>query len=283
MELQSYCYSPHEGFEGRNQEYGAYVIRQKYTRIVTFVLIAVIISSTLIFSYPVIKRLIESMGNDGKQEVVVKQEDQVQEAILDLPEEPEIPQEKQQVVIEVPPPPQVDQTKFTVIEIKEEKVEKPIVENKEIEEKQTAVATETKEGESSPNKPEEVVVVEKPKELEQAGTGEDPGKVYQEFEVAQNAEYEGGINTFRKELQSKIVYPSAARRKETQGKVQVQFTIDTDGSITDIKILRDIGDGCGDAAVDALKKMTKKWAPAKNAQGKSVKVRRTIPVDFKLN
>jgi protein TonB len=272
MELQSYCYSPHEGFEGRNQEYGAYVIRQKYARIVTFVLIAVIISSTLIFSYPVVKRLIESMGNDGKQEVVVKQEDQVQEAILDLPEEPEIPQEKQQVVIEVPPPPQV-----------EEKVEKPIVENKEIEEKQTAVAAETKEGESSPNKPEEVVVVEKPKELEQAGTGEDPGKVYQEFEVAQNAEYEGGINAFRKELQSKIVYPSAARRKETQGKVQVQFTIDTDGSITDIKILRDIGDGCGDAAVDALKKMTKKWAPAKNAQGKSVKVRRTIPVDFKLN
>lgn len=281
MELQGFCYTAHEGFEGRNQEYGAYVLRRKYTRIVTFVLIAVIISSSLIFSYPIIKRFIEKQNEE--KVVQEKEEDIVQEAILELPEEKELPQEKQQVVIEVPPPPQVDQTKFTVIEIKEDKVEKPLVENKEIEEKETAVATETKEGESSPNKPEEVVVVDKPKELEKAGTGEDENKTYQEFEVAQNAEYEGGINAFRKELQKNIEYPSVARRKETEGNVVLQFTIDSNGSITDVKVLRDIGDGCGDAALAALKKVNKKWAPAKNAQGKPVKVRKSIPVAFKLN
>lgn len=282
MELQSFCYSPHEGFEGRNQEYGAYVLRRKYSRIVTFVLIAVIISSSLIFSYPIIQRLIEQ-ANEEKAANQPKEEEVIQEALLELPEEKELPQEKQQVVIEVPPPPQVDQTKFTEIEIKEEKVEKPLIENKEIEEKETAVATETKEGESSPNKPEEVVVVEKPKELEKAGTGEEENKTFQEFEVAQTAEYEGGINAFRKELQKNTEYPSVARRKETEGNVVLQFTIDKDGSVTDIKILRDIGDGCGDAAVAALKKTAKKWAPAKNAQGKPVKVRKSIPVAFKMS
>ncbi|MCU0438380.1 MAG: TonB family protein [Raineya sp.] len=282
MELQSFCYSPHEGFEGRNQEYGAYVLRRKYSRIVTFVLIAVIISSSLIFSYPIIKRLIEK-ATEEKAANQPKEEEIIQEAILELPEEKELPQEKQQVVIEVPPPPQVDQTKFTEIEIKEEKVEKPLVENKEIEEKQTAIDKETKEGESSPNKPEEVVVVEKPKELEKAGTGEEENKTFQEFEVAQNAEYEGGINAFRKELQKKISYPSLAKRKETQGNVVLQFTVDKDGSITDIKVLRDIGDGCGDEAVKALKQMNTKWAPAKNAQGKPVRVRKSIPVAFKLD
>ncbi|KOY85374.1 hypothetical protein AD998_03700 [bacterium 336/3] len=282
MDLQGFCYTAHEGFEGRNQEYGAYVLRRKYTRIVTFVLIAVIISSSLIFSYPIIKRLIEK--NNEEKIAKTNPEDEIQEALLELPpEEPKEEQKKAEVVIEVPPPPEVDQTKFTVIEIKEEKVDKPIVENKEIEEKETAVSTETKEGEASPEKPEEVIKVEKPGENKEAGTGEDENKTFQEFEVAQNAEYEGGINAFRKELQKKISYPSLAKRKETQGNVVVQFTIDRDGSLTDIKVLRDIGDGCGDEAVKALKQMSTRWAPAKNAQGKPVKVRKSIPVSFKLD
>jgi len=282
MELQSFCYLPHEGFEGRNQEYGAYVLRRKYSRIVTFVLIAVIISSSLIFSYPIIKRLIEK--NNEQKTVQPKMEDEVEAALLELPpEEPKEEQKKAEVVIEVPPPPQVDETKFTVIEIKEDKVDKPIIENKEIEEKQTAVSTETKEGESAPEKLEEVIKVETPGDNNKTGTGEEENKTYQEFEVAQNAEYEGGINAFRKDLQNKIVYPSVAKRKETQGRVVIQFVVDTDGSMTDIKVVRDIGDGCGEEAVAAMKKVSKRWAPAKNAQGKAVKVRKTIPVEFKLD
>ncbi|MCS6796598.1 MAG: TonB family protein, partial [Raineya sp.] len=201
----------------------------------------------------------------------------------DKPEPEE--QKKAEVVIEVPPPPAVDQTKFTVIEIKEDKVEqKPLVENVEIEQKETAVAAETKQGEAASNVVEEVKVVEEPgKDLKEAGTGEeDANKVYNEFEVVKNADYPGGINAFRKALQEKIKYPSQATRKGTEGTVTISFVIDKDGKITDAKVIKDIGDGCGDAALEALKQMTTPWSPATDAKGKAVKVRKTLPVKFTL-
>lgn len=284
MDIQSFCYLPHEGFEGRNQEYGAYVLRSKYSEIVTRVLIFVIIGSVFVFGYPTIKRLLEP-----EEEVVLQkqvEEEVTQEIPLELeqPQEPE-EQKKAEVVIEVPPPPEIDQTKFTVIEIKEEvKEQKPLVENVEVEQKETAVASETKQGEAASNVVEEVKVVEEPgKDLKEAGTGEeDANKVYNEFEVVKNADYPGGINAFRKALQEKIKYPSQATRKGTEGTVTISFVIDKDGRITDAKIVKDIGDGCGDAALEALKQMTTPWSPATDAKGKTVKVRRTLPVKFTL-
>lgn len=282
MDFQNYCYTPHEGFEGRNQEYGAYDLRKRYTRVLTLVLIGFAFFCLVSVAYPFVVRLIENSASEDTQKKAVNEEAEAVEIELP-PLEPEPPPEKQQVVIEVPPPPQVDETKFTVIEVKEDKVEKPLVENKEVEEKETAIATETKEGDASANKPEDVVVVEKPKELEKAGTGDEDGKAYAEFEVAQNAEYEGGINAFRKQLQDKIVYPAMAKRKETEGNVTVSFVVEKDGSMTDFKVLKGIGDGCDESAISAFKQMNKKWAPAKNAQGKSVRVKKTIPIVFKLS
>ncbi|GAB4125086.1 MAG: energy transducer TonB [Raineya sp.] len=284
MDLQSYCYQAHEGFEGRNQEYGAYVIRRDYSSIVTRVLIVVIIASGLIFATPMIQRLLTPV-----EKVEQQQQQQVElevEVPLELIEEEEKQEEekKTEVVIEVPPPPEVEQVKFTEIEVKEEKPEVPELKtNEEVKEKQAVIATEDKTGVATDAPPEKLDFSEKPSEDPgKGGTGEEDNKTYMEFEVVKNADYPGGIDAFRKELQSKINYPSMARRKETQGKVTLQFTVDKDGSISDIKILKDIGDGCGDAAVEALKKMPPKWSPATNAQGKPVKVRKTIPVDFRL-
>jgi TonB family protein len=107
-------------------------------------------------------------------------------------------------------------------------------------------------------------------------------KVYQEFEVAKNAEYPDGINAFRKELMQNINYPYIAKKNKTQGSVILMFTIDEQGSIISVKILKDIGDSCGDASVEALKKITTKWQPAMK-DGKPVKVRKSIPVMFKLD
>lgn len=107
-------------------------------------------------------------------------------------------------------------------------------------------------------------------------------KVYQEFEVAKNAEYPDGINAFRKELMQNINYPYIAKKNKTQGSVILMFTIDEQGSIISVKILKDIGDGCGDASVEALKKIRTKWQPAMK-DGKPVKVRKSIPVMFKLD
>lgn len=283
MELQSYCYQAHEGFEGRNQEYGAYVMRRDYSGIVTRVLIFVIFASGLIFAAPMIQRLLKPDEKVEEQIQVVETE---QEIPVDLIEEEEKKEEekKTEVVIEVPPPPEVEQIKFTEIKVTEEKPEVPeLKSNEEVKEKQAVIATEDKTGVATDAPPEKLDFSEKPSEDPgKGGTGEEDNKTYQEFEVVKNADYPGGIDAFRKELQNKIIYPSAAKRKETQGKVTLQFTVDKDGSISDIKVLKDIGDGCGDAAVEALRKMPAKWSAATNAQGKPVKVRKTIPVDFRL-
>ncbi|MFN3317085.1 MAG: energy transducer TonB, partial [Raineya sp.] len=251
MDLQSYCYQAHEGFEGRNQEYGAYVMRRDYSGIVTRVLIFVIVASGLIFAAPMIQRLLTPEEKVEVQQQVVEQE---VELPVDLIEEEEQKEEekKTEVVIEVPPPPEVEQIKFTEIKVTEEKPEVPeLKSNEEVEQKQAVIAAEDKTGVATDAPPEKLDFSEKPSEDPgKGGTGEEDGnKVYTEFEVVKNAEYEGGINAFRKELQSKINYPSLARRKETQGKVTLQFTVEKDGSITDIKILKDIGDGCVDEAV----------------------------------
>lgn len=82
-----------------------------------------------------------------------------------------------------------------------------------------------------------------------------------------------------------LKYPENARKKGVEGTVIAQFVVNKDGSIGDIDITRDIGSGCGDAVIEAFKKlqeMPKKWTPGKQ-RGKTVKVRLMLPVKFALD
>ena len=99
--------------------------------------------------------------------------------------------------------------------------------------------------------------------------------------VEQQADYPGGIAKFYKFVGKKMKYPSTARRMNVQGKVYVQFVVDTDGSITDVKAMKGIGSGCDEEAVRVVKS-SPKWNPGKQ-RGRAVKVRRIIPIVFKLN
>ena len=283
MDLQSYCYQAHEGFEGRNQEYGAYVMRRDYSGIVTRVLVFVIIASGLIFAAPMIKSLLQPAEKVENQGAIVEQE---VELPIDLIEEEEEKEEekKTEVVIKVPPPPEVEQIKYTEIEVKEEKPEVPELKtNEEVKEKQGVISNEDKTGVATDAPPEKLDFSEKPNEDPgKGGTGEDDNKTYQEFEVAKTAEYPGGINAFRKAVGEKLSYPSLANRKGTEGKVSLKITIDKEGNISDISVIKDIGDGCGDAAIAAIKQVRTKWSPATNAQGKAVKVTKIVPVEFKI-
>ena len=60
----------------------------------------------------------------------------------------------------------------------------------------------------------------------------------------------------------------------------VEFVVDEDGRISDVKVLRDIGSGCGQEAVRVVKMMPK-WMPGKQ-NGKPVKTYFTLPVIFRL-
>ncbi len=85
----------------------------------------------------------------------------------------------------------------------------------------------------------------------------------------------GGIG----EIQKKIVYPEIAKRAGVEGKVYVLAFVDESGTVTDAKIIKGIGAGCDEAALDAVKKT--KFKPGKQ-RGKAVKVQVSIPVVFKL-
>ncbi|HCY77779.1 MAG TPA: energy transducer TonB [Ignavibacteriales bacterium] len=85
----------------------------------------------------------------------------------------------------------------------------------------------------------------------------------------------GGIS----EIQKKIIYPEIAKRAGVEGKVYVLAFVDESGTVTDAKIIKGIGAGCDEAALDAVKKT--KFKPGKQ-RGKAVRVQVSIPVVFKL-
>lgn len=82
-----------------------------------------------------------------------------------------------------------------------------------------------------------------------------------------------------KGIQEKIVYPEIAKRMGVEGKVHVRAFVDESGNVTDVQIIKGIGAGCDEAALDAVLKT--KFKPGKQ-RGKPVKVQVTIPINFRL-
>lgn len=81
-----------------------------------------------------------------------------------------------------------------------------------------------------------------------------------------------------------VKYPAIARENGIQGRVVVQFVVEKNGKITDAKVVRDIGAGCGEEAlrvVNSMNDMSQGWTPGKQ-RGKAVRVQFTLPVSFKL-
>ncbi|MEJ2196227.1 MAG: energy transducer TonB [Ignavibacteriaceae bacterium] len=80
-------------------------------------------------------------------------------------------------------------------------------------------------------------------------------------------------------IQKKIVYPEIAKRAGVEGKVYVLAFVDEAGTVTKAQIIKGIGAGCDEAALDAVLKT--KFTPGKQ-RGKPVKVQVSIPILFKL-
>lgn len=80
-------------------------------------------------------------------------------------------------------------------------------------------------------------------------------------------------------LYGKIRYPRAAVRAGVEGRVFIQFVVDKDGNVRDPKVLRDIGGGCGEAAIEAIKEV--KFTPGR-LNGEAVNVQYSMPVTFRL-
>lgn len=81
-------------------------------------------------------------------------------------------------------------------------------------------------------------------------------------------------------IQQKIIYPEIAKRAGVQGRVYVKAFVDEAGVVRKAEVIKGIGAGCDEAAIDAVLKT--KFTPGRQ-RGQAVKVQVSIPILFKLN
>lgn len=245
-------------FEGRNKLYGAYQLRKENPKVTVRAFIIGAVVFAFLVSTPMIAKL---LPDSAEEEVVVDKKI----VTVKLPPKKETPPPPN-LPPPPPPPPKVDQVKFVkpVVAKAEEVVEEP-PKIKEIENKK--VGAETIKGD-----PDAELTVEP------VGTGpkqviEEDNTVYNMAGIEVKPEFPGGIEKFYKFVGSNYRAPEEEGLK---GRVFVSFTVEKDGSLTDIKVLRDIGYGTGAEAIRVLKK-SPRWTPAEQ-NGRKVRCSYQLPI-----
>ena len=90
----------------------------------------------------------------------------------------------------------------------------------------------------------------------------------------------GDANVFSKWVNERLEYPEIAKENGVQGRVTLQFTVNTDGSVSNVKVLRGVDPSLDKEAVRVVS-MSPKWTPGKQ-RDRAVKVTYTFPVIFQL-
>jgi len=90
----------------------------------------------------------------------------------------------------------------------------------------------------------------------------------------------GDANAFTKWVNSRLVYPEVAKENGVQGRVHLQFTVEADGRVTNVKVLRGVDESLDKEAVRVVSQ-SPRWSPGKQ-RDRAVKVTYTFPVIFQL-
>ncbi len=99
--------------------------------------------------------------------------------------------------------------------------------------------------------------------------------------VEEKPRFQGGdANTFSKWVNSRLVYPEIAKENGVQGRVTLQFTVNTDGSVSNVQVLRGV-DASLDKEAVRIVSSSPKWEPGRQRE-RPVKVTYTFPVIFQL-
>ena len=253
-------------FTDRNKAYGAYDLRKQNPRNTNKALIIGVVAFVLTISAPTIINFISGF--------IPKADEKVKIVPVVLQPPPPINKQKPPPPPPEPPKPKIDQVKFPPPVVKpdnEVKEQPPTVKELEV------ADPGQKNIKGDPNAD---IKIDEPvgnSDVKQV-TEEDPNKIF--TSVEQNPEFPGGDAAFGKYLGNKIRYPAIAKENNVQGKVFLNFTVERDGSLTDIKVVRGIGSGCDDEAVRVLKS-SPRWRPGIQ-NGRAVRVSYTIPISFTL-
>ena len=259
-------------FEGKNKEYGAYELRKTYNKRITIAIAAMVLVCLLLFLSQILAK-----DDDSDKNKIIVQDVQLEDIKKEepKPEPPPPPPPPKQ-----PEPPKVEITKFTPPKIvKDEEVKEPPPPVEKLEE--TKIGTVNQEGvkdEGIPAPPVEVGtgVVEAPKKVE-----EDYDKVF--TKVEKEAKFPGGPDAWRRYLERNLNANVAADDGASPGNytVKVQFIVDKEGNVSDVKALTSHGYGMEEEAVRVIKRGPK-WKPAIQ-NGRQVKAYRKQPVTFVIN
>ena len=99
--------------------------------------------------------------------------------------------------------------------------------------------------------------------------------------VEEKPSFQGGdANQFSKWVNQRLVYPEIAKENGVQGRVTLQFTVEKDGTVTKVKVLRGVDPSLDKEAVRVVSS-SPKWSPGKQ-RDRAVPVTYTFPVIFQL-
>jgi protein TonB len=246
-------------FEGRNKSYGAYDLRKSITKSTTRAFIIGTIVFAVLVSIPTIMRMIP----DAQEETTLDQKI----TAVKMPPKKEKP--KENLPPPPPPPPKVDQVKFVKpVVAKAEEVVEEIAVVKDLKDKN--IGKETVKGD-----PNADFVVDEPVGTGVAAVVEEDNTVYNTAGIEVKPDFPGGMEKFNAFVAKNYQAPEEEGLK---GKVYVTFVVEKDGSLTDIKVLRDIGYGTGKEAIRVLNKCPK-WTPGEQ-NGKKVRCTFSLPISI---
>lgn len=245
-------------FDGRNKVYGAYELRKTNPKTT----LRALLFGSLFFGFAVAAPLIIKMIPDSSDDATLDQKI----TTIKLPPKQEKP--KENLPPPPPPPPKVDQVKFVkpVVAKAEDVVEEP---PKITEIKEKKLGAETIKGDP-----------DAPLTVEPVGNGPadvvEDNTIYNSAGIQVQAAFPGGIDKLRSFVANNFNAPEADSGAKS-GTVYMSFVVEKDGSITDIKAMRDIGYGSGAEGVRVLKKITTKFAPGEQ-NGKKVRSTFMLPI-----
>ncbi len=256
-------------FEDRNKDYGAYELRKTYNRRITR---ALVITASIALLALIGSVLASTLSGDNSKKV------KINEVTLQ-----DIKQEEKKIIPPPPPPPKVDPPKVEMKQFtppvikKDEEVEKPPPPQEEL--KDVKIAEINQEG-IKDNNISTPVAIDEGKNIVEEKKDDDENKIFDKVEI--EASFPGGDSKWRQYLERNANGQVATDNGAPEGTYTtvVQFVVDKEGNISDVRALTNHGYGMEEEAMRVIKKGPK-WNPAVQ-NGRQVKAYRKQPITFQV-
>ncbi len=269
-------------FEGKNKDFGAYVLRtesaKRHNKAVLYTLLGAILLVGIIIGTVTVNNILaeRALRDQAEQEEVIV--DMSTEEPEDEPEQEKLEQPKPEVLPEEVLN-TVKVTELAIVQDDQVKKEDEIKTQDELKETETAFGQKDNdkgtEDRNVTRTLKEEVVVEKKVEPEKKA---EPEQIFKSVE--QMPTFPGGEAALMKYLSSHIQYPAMAQENNVQGRVVVQFVVEKDGRVGEVKVVRSVDKDLDREAVRVCKTLPK-FTPGRQ-NGQPVRVWYTLPVSFKL-